>query len=88
VPRPQDPGQQDERFRRAGGEQHLAWVTAMAGGHCGHRLALVRVGREVGAADHSPEPVRRTAGPHVDGEVDKPGNQVRVTVVGQVDGQP
>jgi hypothetical protein len=63
-------------------------IATVAGCHGGDRVALVGVSGEVGVTDAFREPPRRPARPHVDREVDKAGNEVRVTVVRQVDTQP
>ena len=75
APWPQDPREQHEGLGRAGGEQHLGRRAGVAGRHRGDRLPLVRVGREVGAADALGQPARCPARADVDREVDQAGTR-------------
>ena len=75
-------GQQRERLRRTGGEQHLVGGPAVPRGKRRARRGGIRVGREIlqRRGDRAGEPVGQRVGADVDREVDQARGEFGVAV--------
>ena len=85
VRRGKGPGQQHERLRPTGGDQHLAGVAVVPAGDRIGGERRVGVGGEAvqGALEAADQPRRRGVAADVDGEVEQTGGELGVAVVAQ-----